>query len=317
MVGGNDELTNLYCSLIGVSGSGKSHFVRNCVANNNIQVGDSDKVSRTTNQIIGYRYKNITLFDTPGVFDNVIHNDKLIKSHVETMFRKIKKIDYVLLCIPATKHGVREVDILTKKSLDRFKSLQGRIFVYISKTDMLGREQLNAYIKAYRACASFQHCTTFMGEHGMYPNIHSINSSPVGRDIVFNFMEYKNPKTTEEMIEDDVVLPFINNIQNYLKDNNLYPVNYKVNDSNSWLHNKFFNSIITENTQILDPTTDNKVILTLYYSGGNVTSKMIKNKDIIRYANGNIFYDGTLHGNIFDVGKFYHDDGELMYDKKC
>ena len=28
MVGGNDELTNLYCSLIGVSGSGKSHFVR-------------------------------------------------------------------------------------------------------------------------------------------------------------------------------------------------------------------------------------------------------------------------------------------------
>lgn len=317
MVGGDNEITNLYCTLLGVSGSGKSHFIRNCVLNDNIQVGDSDKVSRTTNHIVGYRYKNITLFDTPGVFDNVTHNDALIKSHIETMFRKIKKIDYILLCIPATKHGVREVDILTKRTLDRYKSLQGRIFVYISKTDLLGREQLNAYIRAYRSCAPFQLCRTFMGEHGVYQNIYSINSSPVGRDIIFNFMEYKNPKTTEEIIEDDIMLPFINSIQTYLKDHNLYPVNYKTNDNNSWFHNKFFNSIITENTQISDPTTDTKVILVLYFSGGNVTSKMIKNKDIIRYSSGNIFYDGTFHGNTFDVGKFYHEDGELMYDKKC
>jgi GTPase SAR1 family protein len=317
MVGGSNELTSLYCILLGVSGSGKSNFVRNCVVNNDIQVGDVDKVSRTTNQIVGYKYKNITLFDTPGVFDNLTHNDKLIKSHIETIFRKIKKIDYILLCIPATKHGVREVDILTKKTLNRYKSLQGRIFVYISKTDLLGREQLNTYIRAYQSCTLFQSCKTFMGAYGVYQSIYSISASPVGKDIIFNFMEYKNPKTTEEMIEDDIMLPFINSIQNYLLNHNLYPVNYKVNDTNSWLTKKFFNTIIIENTQILDPTTDIKVILTLYNSGGNVASKMIKNKDIIRYANGNIFYDGTLHGNIFDIGKFYHEDGELMYDKKC
>jgi len=39
-------------------------------------------------------------------------------------------------------------------------------------------------------------------------------------------------------------------------------------------------------------------------------------QDKIYYESGNIFYEGTLYGNTFNLGKFYNDDGTLLYHKK-
>ena len=63
-----------------------------------------------------------------------------------------------------------------------------------------------------------------------------------------------------------------------------------------------------------------------YYENNKITLKLLQldNKgnnniliqDKIYYASGKLFFDGTLYGNTFNLGKFYKEDGSLLYHKK-
>lgn len=59
---------------------------------------------------------------------------------------------------------------------------------------------------------------------------------------------------------------------------------------------------------------DKQITLELYHYPQVKTSLAII-KDEIHYASGKLFYSGTLYGNKFGSGKFYYEDGTLMYEK--
>ena len=87
--------------------------------------------------------------------------------------------------------------------------------------------------------------------------------------------------------------------------------------------------ILVAVSTIVGDSLDYKTTVTItyeHYKTNNIKLKLLKlNKignnniliqDKIYYESGNIFYEGTLYGNTFNLGKFYNDDGTLLYHKK-
>ncbi|ARF10137.1 septin family GTPase [Hokovirus HKV1] len=77
------------------------------------------------------------------------------------------------------------------------------------------------------------------------------------------------------------------------------------------------NSINTKTVKInFDYYVKRQLNLKLLKLGKNNNNNILI-KDKIYYSNNKIFYEGSLYGNTFNVGKFYNIDGMLFYDKKC
>ena len=130
--------------LTSVSGAGKSHFINRYLGIDKAKEGHKNNVNRTTSAVTMYPFGNINLYDTPGVYEVTCHTEELIKEFLQNIFKKINQIDYLIVIIPASNHGLRTVDLLTMLVLDEFSALKNRIIIYISKTDLvINKNSLN------------------------------------------------------------------------------------------------------------------------------------------------------------------------------
>ncbi|ARF10478.1 50S ribosome-binding GTPase [Hokovirus HKV1] len=192
--------------------------------------------------------------------------------------------------------------------------------------------------------------------------------------LLFNDIKTEKIRIKEYYnIENNIIIPIINNIQQHFYNNNLYTYGYyklhndKINKTNL-LSCLFISCIVLFGIMVInidmylsinlilgciissiiicvlfpslgvyfvnllnylnDKTKPNKITLITYdhYKTIDIKLKLIELndkgndniliQDKIYYESGNIFYEGTLYGNTFNLGKFYNDDGTLLYHKK-
>lgn len=301
--------------LASVSGAGKSHFINKYLGIDKAKEGNKNNVNRTTNAVSMYQLGNINLYDSPGVYEVTCHTEELIKEYFQNIFKKINQIDYLIVVIPASNHGLRNVDLLTLLVLSEFSALKNRIIVYISKTDLVSnRSLLNGYFDKVKKQMPIKDCKIYVDEYSITPGIISLKSNELER--IFETITSKNPNTITNSLEADNIIPWINKVQQNMIDNNLYPPNYVVNYNGGFLRRLFLSLVSDKAMPHYVPNNNKLITLTLFDSKGEVTSRLIKNRDVIRYNNGEIFYSGTFHGNNFDIGTFYDLNGEVLYEKK-
>ena len=97
-----------------------------------------------------------------------------------------------------------------------------------------------------------------------------------------------------------------------MENNNLYPNEYVIYDIGSWFYQKLFNcnrynftynKLSTHHIflrKIEKTSTDDAII-----------------NCRIEYDNGATFYQGRMYGFKFHIGKFYYEDGEILYNKNA
>lgn len=296
-----------------VSQTGKTTAINNYVSNKG-EAGCLENNSAMTNRIMKYDYGNIKLIDTIGTYD-AYNNDYTKSWHlIRTQLQTVNDVDYVVLCIQATKHGIRDIDITNKKVLDSFIHLNRRVIVYITKTDFLDQQQFNNFIIAYINHGSFNDCFTFTG-----PNNHRMDvKSPIlyslseDKDLIFSVMNSKSDRTQKNYIDDNINIPHINHVQKYMIENNLYPDQYIKYDIGSWFFEKWNNLRLYKFNYYSEPCYE----IRLRKIDQTSTDDAIVNC-VIEYASGKIFFDGRMYGSRFHIGTFYYEDGSIMYKKEA
>lgn len=297
-----------------VSQTGKTTAINHYLKDNKGYAGYAKNNKAMTNGVVRFDYGNIKIIDTIGTYDSY-NNDYTKSWHlIRTQLQTVNEIDYVVLCIQATKHGVRDIDVTNKRILDSFVHLKQRVIVYITKTDLLDQQQFNNFLIAYINHGSFNDCFTFSG-----PNNHRMDiKSPIlyslseNKDLIFSVMTSKLSRTQINYIDDNINIPHINHVQKYMIENNLYPEVYVKYDTSSWFFGKWSNL----KGYRFNYHTEPAYTIKLRKIENTSTNDAIINC-VIEYANGATFFDGRMYGPRFHIGIFYYENGTVMYNKNA
>jgi len=305
--------------IVGVCGNGKSYLINRYIDYNQATVLHENRkqyagMQRTTTTITRYRCANYDLIDTPGLFDRLIAKgfDKSL-SDIEDIFKSINSVDYIILCISMNKNLVlNEVDIESKRILDLFGFPQDRIFVYLTKSDLLNDIQRTNFMKVYNRSNIFAGCKTFIWEH-----VNDNRSIILSNDkyLLFNQMtELKIPFT--DIIDDTLNIPIINCVQKYMEDNELYPLTYiQYYNEGSWLFKLLCRGGTFHKIPIIRYNKPTTITLLLIELKG-IKQKNMPYYDTIRYDSGDTFYEGTFRGCQFHIGSFNDElTGKQFYHK--
>lgn len=320
-------MANIRVWLTGVMGSGKSTFISRFVPDIDIKThqsmkGPLSKIGSLTDDIYEYDYENYTFIDSPGLYDNQINTHIKSCEFLERILLKIKKMHYVILVINATELGVRLIDLKMLNVLLEFKHLTPKIMVYIAKTDLLDKEQLAYFITQYKLQSQFNKFQVYIPNKHInetrvhtYPNRASITEFNSMKVILDN-MPIKPIRTELVELNGHFNISIINEVQKNLIENNRYgyayaEYGYKLN----WFTKLIWgtNEVVTN---ILVKKFEEKRIRLQVVHLENVSIPNNLTYDIIRYESGKVFYQGTLYGNIFNVGTFFTESGEILYNKE-
>lgn len=308
----NNNLSELNVLFLGTSQVGKSTLI-NKILGKEVNIKTNKNNKSVTQAIIYYNYENFKLIDAPGIYDD--ENNSYEKSwyHIRKVLLQVNKVDYIILCISASKHEIRDIDITTLSVLNNFKYMKDRVFIYITKSDLLDNTQYNNFMNKYRLNNYFKDMPTFIGY-----NNHSLiykKDNLYDNSNMFNFMTYEHNRLQKDEIDDLFHVPLINNIQKYMVNNNLYPLNYN-NYISNWFTRLFnygktynvfdnYDKIFSFNIKLIElknVNDKNSIINTIIYYD---------------YDDINKFYEGSLYGNKFHIGTFYFKSGEILYEKNC
>ena len=344
--------------VVGTFGVGKSTFVKEIrdkfsTPHENIDVADPEticQVNRTTQDVqdinIMYHGNEIIVNDTPGMFDRLIDSYNNSCIHTERILKQIKQFNTILLCISANNYDIRDIDKKVLKILHHFPKLLNRIIVVVTKTDLVSDDKSKTFFQKCRCDQMFS----------KFPIYNKTDIDTILTKIVDDKV-YQNEISCDNMIDESIIIPMINNIQTEMKDKNLYPGHH---DSFS-THNLNITILIFGGIGLLFiPVniiiTAVFIILTLlicilasvldifdgYYdynldvgkynntnynifnnSKIKLSKKLYKNDNtkichtIIKYGDDKKFYEGTMFGNFFERGIFYYPNGDVMYVKKA
>ena len=337
MFNNNEEINVL---LLGASGVGKSHFVNKYLPGAaRVFEGPQHKnhnLSRTTLELTYYRYNNHLLIDSPGMFDQFIDDYDKSCEQLENFLKQVNQVDYILLCISATKGSIRSVDYEIMRVVNTFNHLHNNLIIYITKMDLLDENEQRKFMSNYNNHHLFRGFKTFVP-------MGCINSSDVtSKTSILEYMSTKNKKTQRKILEESMYIPKINEIQAEMLNNNLYPPDYK--KFNTGLNYKkmiiifiiiviiggiLTNPMIIPFALIICPiifvvwyvdeetcnVPHNNVLNINLIKLNNVSKKYAPIRTIINYKSGKKFYEGTMYGNNFNQGIFYKETGEVLYEK--
>jgi GTP-binding protein Era len=139
-----------FVSIIGRPNVGKSTLL-NRILGEKLAI-TSDKPQTTRNRIQGIcnlAGGQIVFIDTPGIH----HSDKrLNRSMVEAAMSALAGVDVVLLLVDATVEPRREAEAMAEV----LARAEAPLFLVISKTDLVGRDELLGRIAAYRDLHPFR-----------------------------------------------------------------------------------------------------------------------------------------------------------------
>lgn len=294
---------NFNILVLGAKGVGRSYFIEKCKSNLNI---DPD--------VFGGKH---ILIDTPGI-QNV--------TELENILKQVNQVDYVILCISATKEGnIREIDLRTLDIISEFDHLLNNLIVHITKMDLLNDYERRRFMNNYEKKYQFKNFEVFSEEES------------------FNDMNTKCERTQQKILEDKFYKTFIDKIQQQMKIYNLYPPEYKKYDtSDSFIKPFICASVVflfimflrTEDMEFMFYLFIATVFALLFvfcleYLAKNDTSlnirliRLIDAPEVVDQINvtlyykktGRVFYEGTMFGNVFDIGTFYKETGEVLYEK--
>lgn len=136
--------------VIGVLGNqqvGRSTLINHYIPNA-IKIGEPSNTDINYYKVYGNTEKQITFVDTRSVFNQNTTTGIGGSNNVEYILRQIKDLDYIIFCISVTKHGIREQDLRALGILhESLRNVRDRIFVYITKTDLLSDYECKKFIK--------------------------------------------------------------------------------------------------------------------------------------------------------------------------
>lgn len=354
-------MKNYIVGILGNQRVGRSTLINHYIPNA-IKISESDQllpISEADKSIHYYKVydntkKDITFVDTPSIFNQ--HTTSLIEAinNIEYIFDRVNNLDYIILCISATKHGIREIDLEVLKILYKIShALWNRIFIYITKTDLLNDLENDKFMKSY-----LNNNIVSLSKIFSYKDIDNINTSFV------KFLTSKNIYSWHDIMEMEYKIPIINKLQSEITCNKLYTKKYIQKHSSGYYKNieniLYFILLIlvsyilfTYNSGILNIIScliiivrmfthikwlinnlcfsskyDNQSKVTCSYREildftiilyENINEGVYKHKyieDSIFYSSGELFFKGTLYGNQFNKGIFYNKDGTIFYEKK-
>lgn len=323
---------NINVLITGVFAAGKSTLIKRFIPDCDIDIhpttkGFLAKRNQVTESINRYQHGDHTLIDTPGLYTELVNTHIKSCEYLERILIKIEYLHYVIFVLPATEFGVRSIDLEMLKVLLEFKHLANKIVVYISKTDLLDVDQLGTFISDYKKIHTLRTFPTYIpnmnvreGRVYTFPNranITEINYELL--DIMLQNMPYKHVRHEQSEINTHINIPIIKDIQRYMTLNNMYSPNYieySSGKSKWWITKLLLGDGVENRTSNINykKFTNNIIFIKLV----NITSVTIPNQliyDTIYYPSGKKFYEGTLYGNIFNVGTFYKETGEVFYEK--
>ena len=326
--------------LLGASGVGKSHFVNKYLPDAaRVFEGPQHKnnnLNRTTLELTYYKYNNHILIDSPGMFDQVIDDYELSCNQLENFLKQINQVDYILLCISATKGSIRAVDYEIMRVINTFSHLHNNLIIYITKMDLLDENEQRKFMSNYNNHHLFRGFKTFV------PTGCINNANVAPKTSILECMNIKNKKTQHKILEENFYIPKINDIQTEMLNNNLYPLDYKKFDTGinyatyitifvifSIIVGLLINIMILPFIIILSIIAycicyfDRNGDLTPIVVSANisliklnsVSKTCVPIRTIINYKSGKKFYEGTMYGNNFNQGIFYKENGEVLYEK--
>lgn len=306
----NMSKDNFNILVLGAAGVGRSYFIEKCVSNSKV---DPDVYTNVDPDLFGCAR---ILIDTPGI-QNV--------TELETLLKRVNQVDYVILCISATKEGhIREIDLRTLDIISEFDHLLNNLIVHITKMDLLDDYERRRFMNNYEKKYQFKNFKIFSEKS-------------------FNTMNTKCERTQQQILEDKFYRTFIDKIQQQMKIYNLYPPEYKKYDtSDSFIKPFICASVVflfimflrTEDMEFMFYLFIATVFALLFvfcleYLAKNDTSlnirliRLIDAPEVVDQINvtlyykktGRVFYEGTMFGNVFDIGTFYKETGEVLYEK--
>lgn len=334
----NSEEINVL--LLGASGVGKSHFINRYLPSAAIVFEGiqhkNNNLSRTTMDINYHKYNNHILIDSPGMFDNLIDDYEKSCDQLENLLKQINQVDYIILCISATKGDIRSVDLEIMRVISKFSYLLNNLIIYITKMDLLDENEQRKFMGNYNNNHIFRSFKTYV------PAGCINNSNITQKTTLFGCMNMKNKRTQNKILEENIYIPKINEIQTEMLKHKLYPLDYKKFDMGINYRKiisiaiiiSIIGGILTDPIIIPFAAIVIIVIACGFYLDEKaefVPSKTISNikliklnniqknyspiNTIIYYKSGGKFYEGTMYGNNFNQGIFYKENGELLYEK--
>lgn len=323
---------NVNVLITGVFAAGKSTLIKRFIPDCEIDIhkttkGPLAKRDYVTVSINEYQCGNHTLIDTPGLYTEHVNTHLKSCEFLERVLIKIKYLHYVILVLPATEFGIRKIDLEMLRVLLEFKHLMNKIVIYISKTDLLDEDQLATFMNEYKNVNILAKFPTYIpnmnvkeGRVYTSPNradITELNYQILG--IMLQNLHYRPVRHEQSELNTHINIPIIKQIQQHMINLNLYSPNYAEYSSGKkklWITKLIYGDGV-ENKNSYIPykkfVSTNIVVKVVNIDNVTISNQIIY--DTIYYESGKKFYEGTLYGNVFNVGTFYKETGEVFYEK--
>ena len=214
--------------IVGTFGVGKSTFVKEIrnkftTPSENIDVADPEticQINRTTQDIqdITFYYggNEITMYDSPGMFDLLIDTFEKSCIHAERILKQVESFNAIILCISSNNFDIRDIDKSVVEIFKYFPKIWEKIIVVVTKTDMIDKDTSKIFFQKCR-------CDATMSNFPIYDK-YDIDSllTKITSDRI-----YQNEIKSQDLIDNAIIIPLIDDVKKEMEINNLYPDNYE------------------------------------------------------------------------------------------
>jgi len=222
------------CLILGKSKVGKSTLINNLVSKKVAEEAGvlQDELMRTTigmesYQII-YKDRPIVLYDTPGIFDQLLNTTLSSTKHIENIIKNVSNIDKVLYCIEASVFGPSDIDLEGLKILNQYPFLKEKIIIVFTKTNRIPKEQFDTFLKKTNISKKVLFAYS-KDELIIDDNIFIQMES--NDDWCFKILDELDGKIDNTdysvIMEEQICIPIIKEVQDTMKRGNYYPEEYR------------------------------------------------------------------------------------------